>query len=157
MLSLLTAVALVLFAVEARIPNLVPIPGVKLGLANIVTVTAVYCFKPGEAALMLLVRIILGAAFCTTPLTFLYSLAGGALCLLASLAVKRFIPAERLWLTSIVGALFHNLGQVAAASLLLKTSAVFVYLPILFISGSIAGLFCGLCAQILIKRLKLLN
>ena len=155
-LSLLTAISLVIFVVETRIPSLVPIPGVKLGLANIITVVAVYLCSPWEAALMLTVRIILGSIFCGTPLSFLYSIAGGALCLSASIASKSVIPETRMWLTSIIGAIFHNLGQILAAALILRTASVFVYLPVLMITGSIAGLFCGLCAQLIVKRIHTL-
>lgn len=156
-LSLLTAIALTVFVIETRIPNLIPIPGIKLGLANIVTVWALYTCKPQETALMLLARIALGAIFCGTALTFIYSICGASLCLAVCIAAKKLIPANKLWLTSIIGAIFHNIGQIIAAALILSTSAIFVYVPVLMLSAIITGLFCGVCAQFIYIRLQALH
>ena len=108
-LALLSAVALIIFIVELRIPNLVPIPGVKLGLANIVTVYAVYRYRPVEVFLIVLVRIVLGSMFSGTALSFLYSLGGAVCCLCGMLLLKRVIPLSCLWLSSPCGAVFHNI------------------------------------------------
>lgn len=152
-LALLSAVALIIFIVELRIPNLVPIPGVKLGLANIVTVYAVYRYRPVEVFLILLVRIVLGSMFSGTALSFLYSLGGAVCCLCGMLLLKRVIPLSCLWLSSPCGAVFHNIGQIVVAMLVMRTSAVLVYLPTLMISGIVAGLFTGVCGQILVRRI----
>lgn len=153
-LSALTALALIIFVIELQIPNLSPIAGVKLGLANIVTVFAVYRYKASETALLLLARILLGSVFAGNPSAVLYSLAGGALCFAGMLLLKKIIPENHLWLCSVFGAVFHNIGQLAMAMLLMKTSAVFVYLPLLMLSGCIAGAFTGLCGQLVLKRLN---
>lgn len=145
-LSLLTCVALILFAVEARLPDSVPIPGVKLGLANIVTVYAVYRFRAGEAAMVLLARILLGGIFAGRAIALVYSLAGGAACLCGMLALRRAIPERFLWISSVLGAALHNLGQMAAAVAITATPAVLVYLPFLLASGCVAGAFTGACA-----------
>ena len=150
-LALLSAVALIIFIVELRIPNLVPIPGVKLGLANIVTVYAVYRYRPVEVFLIVLVRIVLGSMFSGTALSFLYSLGGAVCCLCGMLLLKRVIPLSCLWLSSPCGAVFHNIGQIVVAMLVMRTSAVLVYLPTLMISGIVAGLFTGVCGQILVR------
>ncbi len=152
-LALLSAVALIIFIVELRIPNLVPIPGVKLGLANIVTVYAVYRYRPVEVFLIVLVRIVLGSMFSGTALSFLYSLGGAVCCLCGMLLLKRVIPLSCLWLSSPCGAVFHNIGQIVVAMLVMRTSAVLVYLPTLMISGIVAGLFTGVCGQILVRRI----
>lgn len=152
-LSLLTAAALIIFIVELRLPDLSSIPGVKLGLANIFTVYAVYRFKAGEAALMLLTRILLGAFFSSNFSSVIYSLAGGALCIAGMLMLKKAIPESFLWLCSIFGAMLHNTGQIAAAVTLTRSPAVLVHYPLLIVSGCIAGLFTGLCAQFVLKRL----
>ena len=152
-LALLSAVALIIFIVELRIPNLVPIPGVKLGLANIVTVYAVYRYRPVEVFLIVLVRIVLGSMFSGTALSFLYSLGGAVCCLCGMLLLKRVIPLFCLWLSSPCGAVFHNIGQIVVAMLVMRTSAVLVYLPTLMISGIVAGLFTGVCGQILVRRI----
>lgn len=156
-LSLMTAIALIIFVIELQIPNLSPIAGVKLGLANIITVYGVYRFKGWEIALILLVRIILGGLFCGSPSTVLYSLSGGVLCLLGMLPLKRIIPRSRLWICSVLGAVLHNVGQIAAAVILMRTAAVIAYLPFLLVSGCIAGAFTGICGQLLLNRLDKRN
>lgn len=149
----MTAVALIIFVIELQIPNLSPIAGVKLGLANIVTVCGVYRCKWWEIFLVLFVRIILGSFFCGNPSAVLYSLAGGILCLLGMLLLKRIIPKNHLWICSVLGAVLHNVGQIFAAVLLMNTTSVIAYLPFLLVSGCIAGAFTGMCAQLLLKRI----
>lgn len=151
-LALLATIALTIFLVELRIPNPVPIPGVKLGLANIVTVYAVYRYRPSEVLLLVLTRIILGAVFSGNLMALLYSLSGGLLCLAGVLLLCRIIPEELLWTVSILGAVLHNIGQIGAAILVTGTLGIVAYLPFLLVSGCCAGAFTGLCAQFLIKR-----
>ncbi|MBE6849903.1 MAG: Gx transporter family protein [Ruminococcus sp.] len=153
-LALLTAMSLTLFVIELRIPELVPIPGVKLGLANIVTVYAVYRFRAWETALLVLSRLLLGAWCTGNPSALLYSLAGAAFCLCGMLLLRRIIPQQFLWLSSVFGAIFHNTGQILAAMLLMQTRTVLAYYPILLVTGCIAGGFTGLCAQLVIGRTK---
>ncbi|MBP5362432.1 MAG: Gx transporter family protein [Ruminococcus sp.] len=152
-LALLTAAALIIFIVELRLPDLSSIPGVKLGLANIFTVYVVYSYKAKEAALMLLTRILLGSLFSNNFSSVIYSLAGGMLCIAGMLLLKKVIPINYLWLCSVFGAMFHNTGQIAAALLLTRSAAVLIHYPLLIVSGCIAGLFTGLCAQFVLKRL----
>lgn len=153
-LSLLTAAALIIFAVELQFPDISPVAGVKLGLSNIITVFGVYRYRAEEIGLVLLARILLGSIFSSNPSAILYSLAGGVFCLLGMLLLKRVIPENHLWLCSVLGAVFHNVGQILAAYLIMGMSAVFMYLPFLLVSGCIAGAITGLCAQILVKRLR---
>lgn len=152
-LSLLTAIALIIFVIELQIPNISPIAGVKLGLANIITVYGVYRYKAGEIGLVLLARILLGSIFSSNPSAILYSLAGGLFCLLGMLPLKRIIPENHLWICSVLGAVLHNVGQILAAFLIMGMTSVFMYLPFLLVSGCIAGAMTGLCTQFLIKRL----
>lgn len=153
-LALLTTIALTIFLVELRIPNPIPIPGVKLGLANIVTVYAVYHYQPKEVLLLVLTRIILGGVFGGNPVAMLYSLAGGLLCLLGTVRFSRMIPPELLWAVSILGAVLHNIGQIAVAVLLTGTWSIIAYLPFLLVSGCCARAFTGLCAQLLTTRIS---
>lgn len=153
-MGMLTAVALIIFIIEARIPNLSPVPGMKLGLANIVTVYAVYRFRAHETALIVLARIILGSVFCGNVSVMLYSMSGAALCLAGMLFIRKIIPEKYLFLASAAGAVFHNTGQTIAAMLIMKTTAVAVYWPFLVVSGIIAGIFTGLCAGFLLKKIK---
>lgn len=151
-LSLLTAAALIAFIIEMRLPD-IRIPGVKLGLANIFTVYAVYRFSGKEVFLLLVTRIVLGSLFSSNFSAIIYSLAGGMLCLCGMLLLRKIISESYLWLCSIFGAILHNTGQIGAAVLMTGTPAVLAYYPYLLVSGCIAGLFTGLCAQFVVKRL----
>ena len=153
-LSVLTAVALIIFVVELQIPNPFPIPGIKLGLANIITVYAVYRYKPYEAAAITIVRLILGAVFAGNFAALIYSASGAALCLIGMLILRRFIDEKHIWISSVFGALLHNTGQMAAALIITQTPQLLAYYPFLLVSGCLAGAFTGLCAQIVISRLK---
>ena len=152
-LALLTAAALIIFVVELQLPSLTPIPGIKLGLANVITVFAVYRYKAGEAALVLLARIMLGSIFSGNVTAIMYSLAGGALCLLGMLLLKRVIPRKHMWLCSVFGAVLHNCGQVAVACAVTGTVWIVGYLPVLMLSGCATGAFTGFCAQLVVSRL----
>lgn len=153
-ISLLTAIALIIFIIEMRIPNLVPIPGVKLGLANIVTVYAMYQYSAKETALIVLARIILGSIFGGNVSAIIYSFCGAFLCLAGMIFLRRVIDEKHIWICSILGAVLHNIGQIAAAVAMMKTTAVLSYLPFLLVSGCIAGAFTGICAQLLTSRIK---
>jgi heptaprenyl diphosphate synthase len=154
LLALLTAIALTIFMVEAQLPVLVPIQGVKLGLANIVTVYAVFILGPADALLILVARVFLGAVFSGQMMTLLYSMGGGLLAWLAMVVLRKLLSQKEIWLCSPVAAVFHNLGQLLVAAGIMRTWAVMAYFPYLLLSGVITGLFTGLCAQFLIGRLK---
>lgn len=153
-LSILTGLALIIFVVELRLPDIIPVPGVKLGLANIITVYAVYKYKASETVLLVLARVILGTLFASTFSALIYSLSGAAFCLAGMLLLRRVIPMQWMWLCSINGAIFHNTGQIVAAAAVMKSFAVFAYYPLLIIAGCIAGAFTGVCAQLVIKNTK---
>lgn len=152
--SLLTAIALIIFIVEVRLPNLIPIQGVKPGLANIVTVYSVYTSNTAETVMIVFARILLGAIFCGNLSSLLYSAAGAVFCLCGMILIRKFIPPNYIWLCSIFGAIFHNMGQIAAAVAIMRTSSVFAYLPILVLTGCISGLFTGICAQTVLRKQK---
>lgn len=151
-LALLTTIALIIFIVELRIPNLVPIQGVKLGLANIVTVYAMYHCTANETFMILISRIFLGSIFGGNISAMIYSLTGAVFCLTGMLLLRRIINENHIWICSIIGAILHNTGQIIIAIIMTKTTAVLAYFPILIISGCIAGAFTGMCTQILIQR-----
>ena len=153
LLALLTAIALTIFLVEAQLPVLIPIPGVKLGLANIVTVYAMFVLGPFDALLILCARVFLGAVFSGQMMTLLFSAGGGLLSWLVLLLLRRLLTQGQIWLGSSVGAVFHNLGQLLVAAAVLRSWAVMAWLPYLLAAGAAAGLFTGLCAQFLIARL----
>lgn len=153
LLALFTAAALILYIIELQLPGPTPVPGVKLGLANIFTVVAVYYFSAKEAGMMVAARIILGALFGGNFSALLFSASGAALCLCGMLLLKKICSVRYIWLCSIFGAMLHNIGQIGAAVFLLKSVSVLAYLPILLAAGCIAGLFTGLCAQFVLRRL----
>lgn len=153
-MGLLTALALIIFTLEAQIPAPVPIPGIKLGLANIITVYAMFCLGPRDTLLILVCRIFLGSVFTGQMMAFAYSLSGGLLCYLVMLVMRRLVSEQQIWIASVIGAIAHNVGQIIAAILIAQTPGLIVYLPVLLLSGIIAGAFTGLCAQFTIKRLK---
>lgn len=152
-LGLLTAIALTIFVLEMQIPPLVPIPGVKLGLANIITVYAMFYFRWYEVAGMTAARITLGAIFGGQIMALLYSAAGSTLCLLGMIPLSKIVPKKCIFLCSMIGAVLHNCGQILAAVAVMGT-AVLAYFPFFLVSGLITGLFTGLCAQILVNKLN---
>ena len=153
-LAVLTAVALIIFVVELQIPNPFPIPGIKLGLANIITVYAVYHYKAHEVAAMVAVRLVLGSALTGNLSALIYSASGSFLCLAGMLLLKRVIDEDHLWMASVFGAVLHNTGQMAVALLMLRTPSLLIYYPFLLVSGCLAGAFTGVCAQLVTHRLK---
>lgn len=153
-LSVFTVVALTIFVAESAIPVPIPIPGIKLGLSNIVTLFLLMNYKPADALLVLFVRILLSSFFTGQAMSLIYSLCGGLLCFVIMCLLNRLLSERFIVITSIFGALFHNLGQLTAAYLLTGTAGVFAYLPFLILSGTLTGLFTGLSAHYAQKYLK---
>ena len=153
-MALLTAIALTIFMIEAQIPPVVPLPGVKLGLSNIVTVYAVFAIGPGEAAAILFCRIFLGAVFAGNFSSILYSAAGGTLAILMTILLRKVLKKDQLWVAGSLGAIAHSAGQVGMAAMVTGTAGVLVYLPILAAISVVTGLFTGFCAQFLVNRGK---
>lgn len=152
LLALFTAIALTIFMVEAQIPALVPIPGVKLGLANIVTVFVVFAIGAKEGAAVLACRIFLGAVFAGNFSTIFYSAAGGALSILVTIGLKRILTHRQLWVAGALAAIAHSAGQMIAAILISGTPGLIVYLPVMMAISIVTGTFTGLCAQLLLNR-----
>lgn len=155
LLALFTTIALVIFTIESAIPPIVPIPGVKLGLANIVTLILVINRMPREAAVVLFMRIALASIFAGQMVSFFFSILGGLFCLIAMYVTNRLLKGQLIWFTSIIGAIFHNAGQLLAAIITLQSLYVIYYMPFLLVSGIITGLFTGLCTYFLSKRIDI--
>ncbi len=151
-LALLSAIALTIFMVEAQLPALVPVPGVKLGLANIVTVFAVFTLGGKEGAAVLFVRIFLGAVFAGNFSTILYSAAGGVCAIAVTILLRKILTKKQLWVAGCLGAVAHSIGQMAMAVLLTRTPGLLIYLPVMVVISIVTGLFTGLCAQFLVNR-----
>ncbi|MCX7715780.1 MAG: Gx transporter family protein [Clostridia bacterium] len=153
-MALLSAFALIIFIVEAQIPSPIAIPGIKLGLANVITLFAIFTLTPTETFIILIVRIILANIFAGQITTFFYSLSGGLMCFFATFWLKYILSQKQIWVAGVLGAIFHNVGQIITAAVLTRTPAVFAYLPILLFSGIITGVFTGLCTQFFISHYR---
>ena len=151
-LSLLTALALIIFFVEAQLPPLTPIPGIKMGLANIITLVALVMFTPKEAFCVLAMRIVLGGFLSGNISSLLYSAAGGVLCFIVMSMLIKFFSIHQIWAVSIFGAIAHNCAQIAVAVLITSTVEIIWYLPLLIVSAVVTGAFTGLCASFVIGR-----
>ena len=154
LMALLTAIALTIFVVENQLPAPVPIPGVKLGLANIITLVTMLLLGKKEAGAVLLVRVLMGAMFAGSPSTMLFSAAGGALAWLVMCLTVGLFGEKQLWIVSALAGLAHNAGQLLTCALVVKTPGVFAYAPILAVSGVITGVFTGFAAMYLIRALR---
>lgn len=155
--AILTASALVAFTIEAAIPPITPIYGIKLGIANVFTLFALYALGRHQASAVLFIRILLGSIFTGQLVSFIYSITGGVLSFGLMILLKRFFPLNRVWVLSVLSAVMHNIGQLLAAVLITGTAQIFYYLPVLLISGIIAGALTGLCAQLVLIRFKKLS
>lgn len=149
--AVLLALALALSYAERFIPLqlLIPLPGIKLGLANIVTMVALWHLRARYAGMILLGRCVLGAVFGGGITGFLFSLCGGLLALAVMMAAGK-VKALSVYGISVLGAAAHNIGQILAAMVLMRSVYVAAYLPYLLLSALLTGLLtAGLCAGVL--------
>ncbi len=153
-LALLTAAALVIFVAEAQIPPVIAVPGVKLGLSNIIVLLTMYLYGRREGAIVLGLKIVLGSVFSGQLMSFFYSAAGGLLCIAVMSLLKGVLTEKQIWATSAFGAAAHNIGQLIVAIAILGTEKLVWYLPVLLASGIVTGLFTGLCAQLALPRIR---
>lgn len=156
-LALFATLALTIYSLESLLPPVVPIPGIKLGLANIITLLVLHLYRSRDAALVLLVRILLSALLFGQALSLLYSSCGGLFCFVAMALASRLLHRRFPELTSILGGIFHNAGQLLIALLITGVPAVLACLPYLLISGIATGLFTGLCARFALRYLRRLT
>ena len=150
-LALLTTVAMMLSYVEAMIPS-IGVPGVKMGLANIVIIFALYRFGGREAALISLLRVFLMGFIFTSVSALIYSFAGATLSLAGMMILKKLDFFSSVGV-SVTGGVLHNAGQILVAMAVLETTAFTYYFPILALSGTISGILIGLCGAELEKRI----
>lgn len=151
--GLFVALALICSYVETLIPINFGIPGVKLGLANIVVVLMLYLIGAKEALIVSVIRIVLVGFLFGNPFSIVYSLAGGVLSFLVMFALKK---SKRLHVlsVSIAGGLSHNVGQIAVAAAVVSNYHILYYIPVLLVAGAITGLLIGILSQELILRLE---
>lgn len=156
-ISVLVAQALILYLVERMLPIPFIAPGAKLGLSNIITVVCLYIFGFKEAFAVIILRILLSTFFGGTVSSFLYSIAGGILSLLAMYIIK-ILGRDKISIigVSVTGAFFHNVGQILVAAAVIQNINIVVYLPILAIAGIGTGFFVGITSRYLLKYVKVL-
>ena len=151
-IGLAISLAMILSFVESQIPAFVAIPGVKVGLPNLVIVFLLYKIGWKESVLVNVLRVVLVSLLFGNVQTLSFSLAGAALSLLGMILLKKtekFSPIA----VSIAGGVLHNVGQILAACLWTQTPQIAYYLPVLLLSGTIAGVVIGLVGGMLVKRL----
>lgn len=153
LMALTVSAAMMLSFVESQIPALVPIPGIKIGLANIAVVFALYEFGVFKASLVSLVRVLLVALLFGSITGLIYGVFGALFSLALMALLKKSTPLSCVGV-SVAGAVAHNIGQILAAWIIIGSEKILLYLPILVISGTVSGLAIGTVSGILIKRLK---
>lgn len=152
-LALMIALAFTLSYLETLVPINFGVPGIKLGLANIVVLTALYIMNPKDAAIIAVVRIILSGLLFSGAFSMIFSLVGGLLSFAVMLIMKK---SEKLSLigVSALGGTVHNLGQITVAALVMQTYRIIWYFPILMISGLATGIINGIICSLIIPAIK---
>ena len=154
MLAMTISFALILSFVESRIPAFVALPGVKVGLANIAVIYALYQFGAKEAITISILRVFIVSMLFGSAASLIYSISGAVLSLTVMILLKKLTPLAEV-AVSVCGGVMHNVGQIAAASLMLNTNVIVYYLPVLLVTGSIAGVVIGIASALLIKRVRI--
>ncbi len=152
-MGMLVALAFIFSYIESLIPISVGIPGVKLGLANMVVIVALYTMGASHAFVLSLIRIILMGFTFGNPASMIYSLGGGMLSLLVMIIAQK-TKMFSVTGVSVLGAISHNVGQIVVAVLVVENRSLFYYLPVILISGVAAGIIIGAVGAILVKRLS---
>lgn len=151
LLGICAAIAMVLSYIESLIPLSFAVPGIKLGLANIAVIFALYKLGAKEAVAVSMVRIVWMAILFGNVMTLAYSIAGAALSLTAMIFLKRWDRFSTVGV-SVIGGILHNTGQILVAMLIMEIAQIVYYLPILCVSGIAAGVAVGIVSAILVKR-----
>lgn len=151
------ALALIFSYLEKFIPVefIIPIPGIKLGLANIVTIAALILLDVRSAAVITVLRCVLANMLFGTPMSMIFAISGAILALTIMTVLKT--GYNRIYSVigiSAAGAAAHNIGQIAAAAVVMKSTAIFAYLPLLLIASMLTGFVTGVIAQSIIRRLE---
>ena len=150
-LALGVSLAMILSFVESQIPPLAAVPGVKIGLSNIVTVVLLYILGWREALGVSLVRVCLSVLLFGNAVAFIYSISGAALSLVVMIIAKKLLPLSAVGV-SVLGGVMHNVGQVVAAIIVMESAGIAVYIAPLLVSGTIAGIAVGIAAGIVAGR-----
>lgn len=149
--GMLLAISLVLTYLEMLIPVMVAVPGVKLGLANIVTMLLLYKRNLRDTFFFMTIRVVLAGLLFSGVSGIIYSFAGGVCCIGIMSILKRF-PMFSIMGVSMSGAIFHNIGQILVAIFVIENIHILYYLPVLCITGTITGFLIGYITFLLIKK-----
>lgn len=152
-LGVCIALAMIFSYIELQIPSFVAIPGIKLGLPNIVIIIALYKFGWKEAVIINILRVLIVSVLFGTVLSLLYSIAGAVISLTIMIILKKLSIFSTV-LVSVFGAICHNIGQIAVAIFVLDTSELLYYLPVLLITGTVSGILIGLIGANVVKKLE---
>ena len=151
--GVLIALALVFSYVEHLIPIPTPVPGIKIGLANLVSLTGLFFLQPAQVFIILVSRILLAGLMFGNMSTIIYSLAGGVVSFLIMYLFKRLKLFSALGI-SMLGGVFHNLAQLSVACIVLSSTSLLMYLPVLIIAGVISGLLIGTVTELVSKTVQ---
>lgn len=154
--GVLIALALILGFVEAQVPTFFAVPGMKLGLTNLVILFALYTMKASDAFFINIMRIIIAGVLFGTGMSVAYSIAGGMLSFFIMLAMIR-LKLFKIVTVSIAGGICHNVGQILVACLIMNTYAVAGYFIVLWFAGIVAGAVIGVLCAVLVKRKSYIN
>lgn len=149
---MLIALAFIFSYIESMFPVPVPVPGVKLGLANLVNVVGLYTVGVAGTAAVSLIRIVLVGFTFSNMFSMIYSLAGGILSLMVMILARKSEAFGKAGV-SILGGIFHNIGQLTIAAFLTKTAGVFTYFPVLLAAGVVTGAVIGLLGGMIVERI----
>ncbi len=155
-IGILIALALILSYVESQIPAFVAIPGMKLGLTNIVVLTTLYILDVKSAMLINVIRIIIVAILFGSAMSFAFSFVGGMLSTIVMILLKKSGRMKIIGVSA-AGGITHNVGQILTAMVLLGTKAIAWYLPVLWISGIFSGVIIGIIGGLVTARLGKLD
>lgn len=152
-MAMLVAAAMIFSYVESLIPVNFGIPGMKLGIANLVTVTGLYFLALPEVLLIVVMRVLLTGFLFGNGMSIIYSLAGGILSTLVMALLKKSRIFSELGI-SVAGGISHNIGQLTVAAVTIESGKLFYYLPALLIAGTLTGLLIGIVSRKLIPVVK---
>ena len=153
MLGLTIALAMIMSYIEALVPLSFAVPGIKMGLANIVIIFVLYKIGTKEAILVSLIRVILVSLLFSNAMAMAYSIAGAVLSLSVMWLLKKTDKFSVIGV-SVAGGVMHNVGQIIMAVILLGTEQIALYLPVLIITGTATGIVIGIVAGLVINRFK---
>ncbi|MBD9305816.1 MAG: Gx transporter family protein [Lachnospira sp.] len=151
--GVLTALAMIFSYIESVIPVPIPVPGIKLGVANIAVITILYVLGVKEAIVINLLRIVLTSLLFGNVNSFLFSISGAALSLAIMIIMKKLDFFSCIGV-SVCGGVMHNIGQIIAAVFIMGSEAIVFYLPVLIVSGVFTGVVIGVVSGIVAKHVR---